>query len=197
KFSFALVNSTTKALPAWRSACGTKNMAVRLLPRDVRTRWNSTYDMLVVAVQYKDVVNMVTADRNLPLRKYELSDSDWMIVEDMIFKQATLLFSSDNRSTIANVITTMDKIDDLMTSTIVSIQPSARTKRVVHSSIGKALGLAKRTMNKYYSATDMSNVYRIAMGACFPLMRLNLSNMHVSSPSSEPEVGILQVAQVG
>ncbi|KAJ7491650.1 hypothetical protein B0H11DRAFT_1718756, partial [Mycena galericulata] len=197
KFSFALVNSTTKALPAWRSACGTKNMAVRLLPRDVRTRWNSTYDMLGVAVQYKDVVNMVTADRNLPLRKYELSDSDWMIVEDMIFKQATLLFSSDNRSTIANVITTMDKIDDLMTSTIVSIQPSARTKRVVHSSIGKALGLAKRTMNKYYSATDMSNVYRIAMGACFPLMRLNLSNMHVSSPSSEPEVGILQVAQVG
>ncbi|KAJ7831096.1 hypothetical protein B0H13DRAFT_1582379, partial [Mycena leptocephala] len=103
KFSFALVHSTTKALPAWRSACGTKNMAVRLLPRDVRTRWNSTYDMLVVAVQYKDVVNAVTADRNLPLRKYELSDSDWMIVEDM------------------------------------------------------------RTMNKYYSATDMSNVYRIAM----------------------------------
>ncbi|KAF8130494.1 hypothetical protein K438DRAFT_1493222, partial [Mycena galopus ATCC 62051] len=26
-----------------------------------------------------------------------------------------------------------------------------------------ALGLAKATMNKYYSATDMSNVYRIAM----------------------------------
>jgi hypothetical protein len=85
KFSFALVHSTTKALPAWRSACGTKNMAVRLLPRDVRTRWNSTYDMLVVAVQYKDVVNAVTADRNLPLRKYELSDSDWMIVEDMVY----------------------------------------------------------------------------------------------------------------
>ncbi|KAJ6563842.1 hypothetical protein B0H19DRAFT_846669, partial [Mycena capillaripes] len=164
KFSFALVHSTTKALPAWRAACGTKNMAVRLLPRDVRTRWNSTYDMLVVAVQYKEVVNAVTADRNLPLRKYELSDTDWIIVEDMVYTlEATLLFSSDNRSTIASVITTMDKIDDLITTTIVSTQPSARTKRVVHSSIRKALGLAKRTMNKYYSATDMSNVYRIAM----------------------------------
>lgn len=41
--------------------------------------------MLVVAVQYKVVVNAVTADRNLPLRKYELSDSDWMIVEDMVY----------------------------------------------------------------------------------------------------------------
>ncbi|KAJ6613356.1 hypothetical protein B0H10DRAFT_2222260 [Mycena sp. CBHHK59/15] len=122
KFSFALVHSTTRALPAWRSAFSTKNMAVRLLPRDVRARWNSTYDMLVVAVQYNDVVNTVTADRNLPLRKYELSDIDSMIVEDVIFKQATLLFSSDNRSTIANVITTMDKIDDLITTTIVSTQ---------------------------------------------------------------------------
>ncbi|KAF8164038.1 hypothetical protein K438DRAFT_1499473, partial [Mycena galopus ATCC 62051] len=64
-FSFALVHSTTKALPAWRTACTTKNMAVRLLPRDVRTRWNSTYDMLVVAVQYKEVFNAFTADRNL------------------------------------------------------------------------------------------------------------------------------------
>jgi hypothetical protein len=58
----------------------------------------------------------------------------------------------------------MDKIDDLITSTIVSTQPSARTKCVLHSSIRKALGLAKKTMNKYYSATDMSNIYCITMG---------------------------------
>jgi hypothetical protein len=41
--------------------------------------------MLVVAVQYKDVVNIVTADWNLLLREYELSDSDWMIVEDSVY----------------------------------------------------------------------------------------------------------------
>ncbi|KAJ7870276.1 hypothetical protein B0H14DRAFT_3575315 [Mycena olivaceomarginata] len=55
KFSSALFTRQ----PRHSRACGTKNMA------------------------YKDVVNTVTADRNLPLRKYELSDSDWMIVEDM------------------------------------------------------------------------------------------------------------------
>ncbi|KAJ7811786.1 hypothetical protein B0H14DRAFT_2313592, partial [Mycena olivaceomarginata] len=159
-FSFALVHSTTKALPAWRTACKDKKMAVRLLPRDVRTRWNSTYNMLVVAVQYKEVLNALTADRNLLLRRYELSDNDWAIIDDLVYtlEKATLLFSSD-KSTIANVITTMDKVDDLITTTIVSTQPSGRTKRV-------ALGLAKATMNKYYSATDKSNVYRIAMGMC-------------------------------
>jgi hypothetical protein len=60
----------------------------------------------------------------------------------------------------------MDKIDDLITTTIVSTQPSGRTKHIVHPSIRKALGLAKATMNKYYSATDTSNVYRIVMGMC-------------------------------
>ncbi|KAJ7896332.1 hypothetical protein B0H14DRAFT_2315181, partial [Mycena olivaceomarginata] len=166
-FSFALVHSTTKSLPAWCTACKAKKMAMRLLPHDVRTHWNSTYDMLVVAVQYKQVLNAVTADRNLPLRRYKLSDSDWVIIEDLVYmlEKATLLFSSD-KSTIANVVTTMDKIDDLITTTIVSTQPSSRTKRIVHPSIRKALGLAKATMNKYYSATDTSNVYRITMGMC-------------------------------
>jgi hypothetical protein len=41
--------------------------------------------MLVVAVQYKEVLNALTADRNLPLRRYELSDSDWAIIEDLVY----------------------------------------------------------------------------------------------------------------
>ncbi|KAJ6577979.1 hypothetical protein B0H19DRAFT_885274, partial [Mycena capillaripes] len=60
---------------------------------------------------------------------------------------------------IANVITTMDKIDDLLTSTIIS----SSGHRPIHDSVRKALNLAKTTLNKYYSRTDTSNVYRIAM----------------------------------
>ncbi|KAJ7667243.1 hypothetical protein B0H17DRAFT_841681, partial [Mycena rosella] len=56
------------------------------------------------------------------------------------------------------VLTTMDKIDDLITSTIVP----ARRQRILHTSIRNALKLAKKTMNRYYSATNDSNVYRIA-----------------------------------
>jgi hypothetical protein len=60
-------------------------MAVQLLPRDVRTCWNSTYNMLVVAVQYKEVLNALTADCNLPLWRYKLSDNDWAIIEDLVY----------------------------------------------------------------------------------------------------------------
>ncbi|KAJ7190628.1 hypothetical protein GGX14DRAFT_304628, partial [Mycena pura] len=106
-------------------------------------------------------------DRNLELRKYDVSDAEWTILEDMVFtlkvfKDATILFSADSKSTIANVITTMDKIDDLITTTVVPAT-ARRRQHIVHVSIREALALAKKTMNKYYSATDESNVYRIAM----------------------------------
>ena len=38
----------------------------------VTTRWNSTYDMLVFALQYRKALNVVTGDRNMKLRQYEM-----------------------------------------------------------------------------------------------------------------------------
>jgi hypothetical protein len=77
-----------------------------------------------------------------------------------------LYFSNENRCTITQVLTKMDKIDDLITATVVtsSLQPGGAPKRALHSSIKSALELAKSMINKYYSRTDESNIYRIAMG---------------------------------
>ncbi|KAG2040632.1 hypothetical protein BDR03DRAFT_1007830, partial [Suillus americanus] len=44
--SLAIIHSTTKALPIWRSRCIKAGPKANLIPRDVVTRWNSTYDML-------------------------------------------------------------------------------------------------------------------------------------------------------
>ncbi|KAE9399592.1 hypothetical protein BT96DRAFT_820417, partial [Gymnopus androsaceus JB14] len=158
--SFAIVHSTTIALPAWRVACGSHGLNERLLPRDVATRWNSTYDMLVAAKKYSAVVDLITADKALKLRKFELSDAQWAIVDDLvyIFKDATLLFSRDNISTIAQVIPMMDILDDFFTES---------PKRQVHPAVKCALGLAQSTVNRYYSRTDDSHVYRIAMSRSF------------------------------
>ncbi|KAF8235575.1 hypothetical protein L208DRAFT_1153759, partial [Tricholoma matsutake] len=46
KLSFAIVHSTMITLPMWHAACITHGRHVRLIPHDVKTRWNSTYDML-------------------------------------------------------------------------------------------------------------------------------------------------------
>jgi hypothetical protein len=94
-----------------------------------------------------------------------------------IFKDATLFFSREDISTIASVIPTMDAIDQHLTRGAASaIVPSitelaATTVRPLatlpadqlHPSVKMALLLAKKKMDQYYSNTDESNVYRIAM----------------------------------
>jgi hypothetical protein len=84
QFPFAVVNSTTKGFPAWREACAKHGKRVRLIPRDVRTRWNSVYNMLAVAIEYKAVFNNMTATRDLDYRKFDISNAEWTLVEDML-----------------------------------------------------------------------------------------------------------------
>jgi hypothetical protein len=72
-----------------------------------------------------------------------------------MYKDATLFFSQDAIATIAHVIPTMDRIDAMLSSS--STKP-------LSPSVKHALSFARKIMDKYYSKTDLSNVYRIAMG---------------------------------
>jgi len=53
------------------------------MPRDVSTRWNSTYDMLAFAVKYRAAIDSMTAARDLGLRDYELVSAEWKIAEEV------------------------------------------------------------------------------------------------------------------
>ncbi|RDX40981.1 hypothetical protein OH76DRAFT_1306727, partial [Lentinus brumalis] len=65
KLAFKIVNSPTILMPAWRDLCRELNMPEKLIPRDVPTRWNSTYDMALATVEYKKVYRRITADNEL------------------------------------------------------------------------------------------------------------------------------------
>ncbi|KAH9935427.1 uncharacterized protein B0H18DRAFT_868666, partial [Fomitopsis serialis] len=53
------------------------------IPRDVKTRWNSTYKMSKFALEYRSTIDAITADKSLKLRKYELDKEEWLIVEEL------------------------------------------------------------------------------------------------------------------
>jgi hypothetical protein len=52
-----------------------------MMPRDVATRWNSTYNMLEFALKYRKAIDELTGDRDM--RKYELDEGEWNLVEQL------------------------------------------------------------------------------------------------------------------
>lgn len=73
-----------------------------------------------------------------------------------ILKDATKFFSRAMPN-LATVIPAMDHIDTHFTNVIL---PESDLNPAIHA----AIGLGKKTLNQYYSKTDMVEVYRIAMG---------------------------------
>ena len=63
-------NSTTILLPEWYRTLKSLRLAERIMPRDVSTRWNSTYDMLEFSIKYRPAIDTMTAARDLDLRKW-------------------------------------------------------------------------------------------------------------------------------
>jgi hypothetical protein len=58
-------------------------LAKRMIPRDVKTRWNYTYEMLDFAYTYRNAYDEVTANCDMSMRNHELSKEEWKIVKDL------------------------------------------------------------------------------------------------------------------
>jgi hypothetical protein len=58
-------------------------MAEQTMPRDVSTRWNSTFDMLSFACEYKLAINVMTAKVENKLRPYEMNEEEWGYAEQL------------------------------------------------------------------------------------------------------------------
>ena len=110
----------------------------------------------------------------VPGSKGELFNSFTHSVQ--IFKDATLFFSHDGVPNIATIIPAMDCIDEVLATNALDARYSL--------SIQAALTLGKKTLNRYYSKTDLSEVYRIAMGMYLPFYNIMHSVNHF--PSSPP-----------
>lgn len=83
KFSFKLKNSTTFLLPEWNDLLSAYGLDSHMMPWDVSTRWNSTYDMLEFAVQYCIAIDSITAVHDYGLHKYKLVPAKWSIAKEL------------------------------------------------------------------------------------------------------------------
>ncbi|KAF8256683.1 hypothetical protein EI94DRAFT_1852533 [Lactarius quietus] len=69
KLAFTILRSPTTLLPAWCKQCEQHGLKVRIFPRDVLTRWNSTHDMLGFAIKYRPCIDSLTGDKKLKQTK--------------------------------------------------------------------------------------------------------------------------------
>ncbi|KAH9923715.1 uncharacterized protein BXZ73DRAFT_50825, partial [Epithele typhae] len=168
RLAYAIKNSSTILLPAWKQQLALLNQPTLMLRRDVKCRWNSTFDMLKRALRLKTAIKSFCApDHDLhptDLEKYRLSKREWVIAEQLVevLKDATLFFSRGVPN-LATVIPVMDILDEHLTTTHL---PGSKTSKGVPYDIAvrQAHGFAKQVLNKYYALTDSSEAYRIAMG---------------------------------
>lgn len=138
--------------------------------------------MLVSALKHRKLVNAITSNQELEIKEFRLTEEEWGLVENLknvlkvclsflsfdhlaplitvdglvqVFKRLTVAFSSDRVPTIADVIPAYDAMDAVLEA------DAANTK--YPDSIRVALALARRTLNRYYARTDLSDIYRVAM----------------------------------
>jgi len=212
KIAYALKNSTTILLPKWYQTLAAHKLPQRMMPHDVSTRWNSTYDMLNFAVTYHSAIDTMTAARDLGLRNYELDGAEWKLAGELreilmvrgyilyfisltyiiLYRSSkTRLYSSRGTPSLATVFPAMDHIDKVLMS-----GPDSPYKFSII--IRAALAIGKQTMNQYYNKTDHSEVYCIAMGKvplfefscqCLPTILLQFSTPVTSLNISRPRNG--------
>ncbi|KAJ2921481.1 hypothetical protein H1R20_g15613, partial [Candolleomyces eurysporus] len=149
KIAYAIKNSPMIILPRWKA----------LIEEVATTRWNSTYNMVRFVWVYQQVIDQLTSQRDLDLRKFKLTDKEWELVKQLhdtlkVFKMMTLHFSSETAS-LTDVIPAMDQMYSELTT--------AAKNKELHISLRSALSLGVDLLNKYYSLTDESEVYQIAI----------------------------------
>jgi hypothetical protein len=94
KLAFKIIHSTTIILPAWHEILEELKLECRIMPRDVSTRWNSTFDMLDFALKYRPAIDKITADWKTDLRMFELNDGEWEIAHQLCNTLKVRLFLS-------------------------------------------------------------------------------------------------------
>ncbi|KAH9468971.1 hypothetical protein Pst134EA_033377 [Puccinia striiformis f. sp. tritici] len=129
--------------------------------RDVRTRWNSTAAQLKSVVRCEAAILIWQRHKKFGIaRQYYVDESDFALARDLIvvlnlFYEITLQVSTGGSTRIASVVVFIDQITEHL-STIIrepKYPPALRN----------ACRIGLKLTNKYYSLTDSSPLYRIAI----------------------------------
>ncbi|KAJ7447001.1 hypothetical protein FB451DRAFT_1054718, partial [Mycena latifolia] len=162
-----ILNSPTKLRPQWDKIVTSNRLLPRVLPRDIKTHWNSTYDMINSALAYHHALHEITLDSDYGLTNQYLSADEWAILSDLRDILLVRYILDFNLATIATVIPAMDKLDSMLATAIITKHDGEQ--KTFTPAVKIALVYAKKTLNRYYAKAYYNRVQRICLsGASFP-----------------------------
>ncbi|KNF03341.1 hypothetical protein PSTG_03286 [Puccinia striiformis f. sp. tritici PST-78] len=133
------------------------------IERDVRTRWNSTYFQLEGIIRCEKAILIWQKHRKYVLdRRYHVDRIDIQLARDLVailelFYEQTLQVSTLGSPRLTHIIVFIDEITDHLSNAIKG--DGNKYPPVLRNACRSGLQLT----NKYYTLTDCSPLYRIAM----------------------------------
>lgn len=82
KVAYFIKRSPSLLRSRWAQIVSEQGLPVRLMPLDVATRWNSTYDMLRFATKYKSALKVLLNEED-ELNNHQLNDTEWNLAEEL------------------------------------------------------------------------------------------------------------------
>ncbi|KAJ3511644.1 hypothetical protein NMY22_g15587 [Coprinellus aureogranulatus] len=146
--------------------CDRVKIARHLLQKDVSTRWNSTAELSVSGRHLRPALDRLVVQlefnksTGVCLRHFKPTDTEWKVLEQLTplldnITYATKELSRSAKLLVHEVIPIMDTLTAVFNEVIDDTS--------LHLAVRHAALCGARMLNKYYSKTDDSIVYRIAM----------------------------------
>lgn len=164
------MHKSTQRQEALIEACKVSHTTFLNLVRAVKTRWNSHAQNLLRTGVLATPVKLLCLDSALALGQYALNSAEWKILMQLsptlqIFINATHYVSRHKTPLLYQIIPLIDKLDShLLTLMKPNTGPNGTG---LHSTIRHAAYFGRTMLNKYYSKTDGSIMYRVAMSKFF------------------------------
>ncbi|XP_051157863.1 uncharacterized protein LOC127279509 [Leptopilina boulardi] len=137
--------------------CGTVGIKMLLPSVDVKTRWNSTYDMIEKAKKMDKALTLI-CETDKDLQALQLEKADWDVLKAVVkylryFKSLSTILSGDKYVTLPIVIVGLNMLIDKLEKSIETLD-SKLDQELMDNKIKNALQCALGKLMKHYTKTN-------------------------------------------